>query len=204
MINKIFIALLLAVLSTGFVWAAQPTEAAQQLVQTTSDKMLQALRQNRNELDGDSTKLYGLVDEIVLPHFDFRTMSAWVLGKYWRQATAEQRNRFTEEFRTLLVRTYASSLLDYSDENITFLPLNAPAEADDVTVRAEVRQTVGQTIPINYSMHVKNNAWKVYDVSVDGISLVTNYRSSFSDQIRKEGIDGLIQKLSARNDQEGR
>lgn len=204
MIKKMLVVVLLAVLSMGGVWAAQSTEAAWQLVQKTSDEMLHALRQNRKELDNDSTKLYGLVDEIVLPHFDFRAMSAWVLGKYWRQATAEQRQRFTDEFRTLLVRTYAKSLLDYADENIEFLPLNAPAEADDVTVRSEVRQTTGQAIPINYSMHVKDDRWKVYDVSVDGVSLVTNYRSSFSSQIRKDGIDGLIQKLSERNDKEGR
>lgn len=202
--RKLFVFALLAALSLTSAWGALPTDSAQQLVRETADRMMQALRTNQETLERDSTKLYGMVNQIVLPHFDFPKMSQWVLGKYWRQATAEQRQRFTDEFRTLLVRTYASSLLEYADDRIVYPPLTAPAEAAEVTVSSEVEQPAAQPIQINYRMHEKDGAWKVYDVSVNGVSLVTNYRSSFASQIRNEGMDTLIRKLSERNDKEGR
>jgi phospholipid transport system substrate-binding protein len=128
-------------------------------------------------------------------------MSRWVLGKYWRQATSDQRTRFTEEFRTLLVRTYAGALLEYSNEEIRYLPMPAVNNAEDVTVRTEFLPKNGIAIPIDYRMHFLNGAWKVYDVTVDGVSLVTNYRGSFASQIREGGIESVINDLKQRNQQ---
>lgn len=191
--------LLMLALGGGAVWAA--VRPPQEIVQDTSARMIDALRANRETLRRDPNRLYGLVDQIVLPNFDFELMSRWVLGRAWQQATPDQRRHFTEEFRTLLVRTYAKALLEYSDEEIRVLPLPNAADGNDVTVRTEVRPKTGQPIQINYSMQLKENAWKVYDVIVDGVSLVTNYRSTFASQIRSSGMDAVIADLRQRNAQ---
>ncbi len=127
-------------------------------------------------------------------------MSKWVLGKTnWRSASEEQRSQFVIEFRTLLVRTYAKALLEYSDEEIVYKPVTSNPESNIVTVETEVKQSGGNMIPINYRMHASGGEWKVVDVAVDGISLVSTYRGSFAAEIRKNGIDSLIAKLSERN-----
>jgi phospholipid transport system substrate-binding protein len=175
-------------------------QSPQELIEDTSEKVTTALRENKAELQADNSKLYGLVHEIVLPHFDFTLMSRWVLGKYWRQATPEQRRQFIDEFRTLLVRSYAGALLEYADEDITFPPFPEVAEdAEKATVRSVVEPEGQSSIPINYSLRRRDGAWKVYDVKVDGISLVINYRSTFANQIRDEGIDAVISDLEQRN-----
>lgn len=195
----LLLGLLMLALGGGAVWAA--VRPPQEIVQDTSARMIDALRANRETLRRDPNRLYGLVDQIVLPNFDFELMSRWVLGRAWQQATPDQRRHFTEEFRTLLVRTYAKALLEYSDEEIRVLPLPNGADGNDVTVRTEVRPKTGQPIQINYSMQLKENAWKVYDVIVDGVSLVTNYRSTFASQIRSSGMDAVIADLRQRNAQ---
>ncbi len=178
---------------------ANDPDRALELVQDTAGRMLVELREHRTELEDDPGRIYDLVSEIVLPHFDFETIARWVMGRYWREATPEQRQRFTEEFRTLLVRTYARALLEYSGEILNYAPLQAAADADDVTVRSEVQRSSGPSIPINYRLHYRDDAWKVYDVNVDGVSLVTNYRSSLGSQINREGLDAVIGQLSERN-----
>lgn len=180
-----------------------PIQAAvtppQDVVQDTSARMLDALRKNRTALDREPGRLYDLVDQIVLPNFDFELMSRWVLGRAWQQATPDQRRQFTEEFRTLLVRTYAKALLEYSNEAIRVLPQSEPADGDEVTIKTEVRPKTGQPVQINYSMHLGKDTWKVYDVTVDGVSLVTNYRGTFASQIRDSGMDAVIADLRQRN-----
>ena len=180
-----------------------PIQAAvtppQDVVQDTSTRMLDALRKNRAMIDREPGRLYDLVDQIVLPNFDFELMSHWVLGRAWQQATPEQRRQFTEEFRVLLVRTYAKALLEYSNEAIRVLPQSGAADGDEVTIKTEVRPKTGQPVQINYSMHLGNDAWKVYDVTVDGVSLVTNYRGTFAGQIRDSGMDAVIADLRQRN-----
>lgn len=193
--------LALAVLATNVANAAAPTP--QQIVEQTSAQMIQALRQNSATLRKDSSHIYELVERIVLPHFDFQLMSRWVLGRAWQQATPEQLQQFTIEFRTLLVRTYAKALLEYSDEEVLVLP-QVPVSGNETVVKTEVRPKTGRTIQINYSMHLGNNGWKVYDVSVEGVSLVTNYRSTFASQIRSNGLDAVIDDLRIRNAQGGR
>jgi phospholipid transport system substrate-binding protein len=201
--KTIALGLLLLLLSSNALWAA--ARAPQEVVQDTSARMVDALRKNRTTLDRDPSRLYELVNQIVLPNFDFELMSRWVLGRAWQQATPDQRSRFAEEFRTLLVRTYAKALLEYADEDIRLLPQSAPkVDGKETTVRTEVKPKTGQPIPINYSMHLGNNGvWKVYDVTVEGVSIVTNYRDTFASQIRSQGLDAVITDLQQRNSRSG-
>ena len=197
----IALGLLLLALGGGAIEAA--VKPPQDVIQDTSTRMIDALRQNRAKLDRDPGQIYGLVDQIVLPNFDFELMSRWVLGRAWQQASPDQRRRFTEEFRTLLVRTYAKALLEYSDEDLQLLPQPTVGDGSEVTVKTEVRLKAGRPIQINYSMHLNNDGWKVYDVKVDGVSLVTNYRSTFANQIRANGMDSVIADLQQRNNSQG-
>ena len=197
----IALGLLLLALGGGAIEAA--IKPPQDVIQDTSTRMIDALRQNRAKLDRDPGQIYGLVDQIVLPNFDFELMSRWVLGRAWQQASPDQRRRFTEEFRTLLVRTYAKALLEYSDEDLQLLPQPTVGDGSEVTVKTEVRLKAGRPIQINYSMHLNNDGWKVYDVKVDGVSLVTNYRSTFANQIRANGMDSVIADLQQRNTAQG-
>jgi phospholipid transport system substrate-binding protein len=195
--KTIALGLLLLVLVNGALWAA--VKPPQDVIQDTSARMLSALRQNYAALKQDSSQIYGLVDQIVLPNFDFELMSRWVLGRAWQQASPEQRRRFTEEFRTLLVRTYAKALLEYANEDVRVLPQPGAADGNETTIKTEVRLKAGQPIQINYSMHLNPEGWKVYDVTVDGVSLVTNYRGAFASQIRTNGLDAVIADLEQRN-----
>ena len=144
-------------------------------------------------------KIIGLIEAKVLPHFDMGTMTASAVGPGWRKATAAQRARLTEEFTTLLVRTYASALAEYSDQKFDFRPLHAGPDATDVTVEVRVLQAGAQPVPIDYSMERTAEGWKVYDVSVGLVSLVGNYRTEFGNLVRSEGVDGLIRALHAKN-----
>ena len=180
---------------SGFSTAAQSPQA---LVEQTSGLMLAKLKEEQQVIEAEPGRLYELVNEIVLPHFDFEYMSQLVLAKYWRRASAEQRAAFVVEFRTLLVRTYATSLKQYVDQEIVFLPSRAQRD-DEATVKTEVEQPGGFPIPIDYHLHTKNDAWKVFDVVIDDVSLVTNYRSSFAKEIRQGGIDSLVETLAERN-----
>jgi phospholipid transport system substrate-binding protein len=173
------------------------------LVRDTASRMLIALEEEKALIQKDKNRIYALVSDIVLPNFDFRRMAAWALGRYWRNATPEQQERFTVEFRQMLVRTYGSTLLDYSDEKINYRLLNPEQGAKDVTVNTEIEQAGGPTIQINYSMYLSEDGWKVYDVSINGVSLVTNYRTSFASIIRRDGMDSLIRQLEYRNGSSG-
>jgi phospholipid transport system substrate-binding protein len=135
----------------------------------------------------------------VLPHFNFTAMTALAMGQSWNKATPEQKKRLTEEFKTLLVRTYASALAAYSHQKLDFRPLRAKPTDTDVTVNVRVLQPGAQPVPIDYSMEKTASGWKVYDVMVGGVSLVANYRTEFSNVVRESGIDGLIKNLSAKN-----
>ena len=172
-----------------------------ELVQQTSKEMIDAIKKDRDTIDKDKNRLFELVEKIVLPHFDFERMSKLVLGKYWRRASDEQRRDFTAEFKFLLVRTYATAMLEYTDQKITYLPVRSEQGASEVVVQTEVDQNGGFPIPIDYKMFKNDQGqWKVYEVAIDGVGLVINYRSSFATEIRgKEGLDGLIKTLKQRN-----
>ena len=126
-------------------------------------------------------------------------MSKWVLAKHWRTADKKQKLAFIRAFRTLMVRTYATALLDYTEQEIRYVPLRDDIGSGDVTVRTEVHQKTGQPIGIKYGLHLRKKGWKVYDISVDGISLVANYRTSFNTEIKQKGLDGLIARLETHN-----
>lgn len=184
--------------------ALQASAEAQQLVIDTSTRVLERLRQDQENLQANPELIYPLVEDLVLPHFDFERMSIWVLGKNWRKADSQQQQQFIDAFRTLLVRTYAKALLEYTDQEIKYLPFHAEEDAKRVTVRTEIAQPGGVNIPLNYSMFLNEKGkWKVYDISVDGVSLVTNYRTSFASEIRQGGIAKLLDRLAEMNGAKG-
>ncbi len=180
--------------------SAETMPEPQALVKKASDDMLKALKDNEAELEADPEKIYDLVEDILMPHFDFEKMSKLALGKNWRSANADQRERFVEEFRLLLIRTYSTAMLEYTDEEIKMLPFRDDLSRKRVTVPMEVVQKGGPSIGMSLSLYQnKQDDWKVYDVKIDGISLVTNYRSSFANEIRSGGMDQLIKDLAERN-----
>ncbi len=191
--------LLLALLWMAAVAQAHNHEQPLELVRNTADQMLAEMKSRKPELQAKPEKIYQLVEQIVLPRFDFKRMSRLALGRHWRRASEAQRLAFTDAFRELLVRTYATALLNYSDEEIVYKPLRQTSGAENVTVNTLVSEPGGTPVPIDYRLHLENEEWKVYDVSVDGISLVSNYRSSFASQIRRYQMDGLIQRLQSMN-----
>ncbi len=178
----------------------QPALGPAELVRQTSEQVLSEVRANKEALEADTSKIFALVEQTVLPRFDFERMSRLVLGRYWPDASDVQKQAFTNEFSELLVRTYATALLNYSGQEIKYSPVNAPEGAEEVRVNTEVSEAGGPPIPINYSLYDTGETWKVFDVTIDGVSLVSNYRSSFASQIRRYGLDGLIAKIKERND----
>lgn len=179
-------------------FAAEPTPA--QIATEVTDKTIPLLRANKAEYNRDHKKLYAMVDEHVLPHFDFRAMSKTVLGRYWREASEDQRQRFTQEFRELLVRTYATALLKYNNEQIVYLPFRMDPDSRIATVHSVVRRTDGgPPVAINYSFYHTAKGWKVYDLSVEGASLVTTYQATYAERVRKDGLDALIASLAQDN-----
>ncbi len=186
-------------LMAGPVMAA--AQAPQALVEETSKLMLGKLKEEAAVIKAEPGRIYELVNQIVLPHFDFEYMSQMVLAKYWQRATPAQKKAFVEEFRTLLVRTYATSLNQYTDQKLTFKPFRPEVRPELATVHSEVAQPGGFPIPIDYRLRQEGEQWKVFDVVIDGVSLVTNYRSSFAKEIRDSGLDGLVKTLADRNKQ---
>ncbi|MBE9516326.1 MAG: ABC transporter substrate-binding protein [Proteobacteria bacterium] len=170
------------------------------LVRDTTNEILLLLRKNHKTYKKDTKKLYAMVHEKILPHFDFTAMSRMVLARNWRSANEEQRSRFTTAFRDLLVRTYATALLKYTNEEIAFLAYHAKPDDRKVIVKTEIRPAAGgPAIPLYYRFYDKKGTWKVFDVSIDGVSMVTNYRSVYAEKVRKQGLDALIVKISREN-----
>lgn len=169
-------------------------------VRQTADITIEQLRLHRTELNRDPSGIYRLVERYVLPRFDFETISRFVLGKYWREATPEEQKAFIEQFRNLMVRTYAHALLSYSEQQIRYLPLRTDDDPRKATVSTSVGKAGAPDIPIDYKVFKEDSGdWKVYDVVIDGVSLVANYRTSFSGEIRRIGIGGLIKWMEQHN-----
>ncbi|MFP4610831.1 MAG: phospholipid-binding protein MlaC [Thiohalophilus sp.] len=176
-----------------------PPADPQQLVIDTTERMLAALEEHGAQLEQQPERIYALVGEIVLPHFDFVRMSAWVLGRHWPRATLEQKRRFVPAFRQLLVRTYAVALREYRGQRIEYLPLREDPASGEVTVRSRIVEPGRQPVALYYTLWRHDDRWRVYDISVDGISLVANYRTSFASEIRAHGLDALIARLEQHN-----
>jgi len=179
--------------------AAAAEVPADVLVKQVSQEVLTIVKKDKDIQSGNQQKIYGLVETKVLPHFDFARMTRLAVGRYWRRADTNQQHQLVDQFRTLLVRTYSSSLSNYQDQKIEYKPLIVVPGDTEVTVRTQVIQRGGPPIPVDYSMEKRPGGWKVYDIVIDGVSLVTNYRASFASEIRQGGISGLIQTLAKKN-----
>ena len=174
--------------------------SAQRFVQQVTSTIVDELTSRREELRDDPQALYELVDRHILPYFDFERMSWRVLGKKrWTNAAPEQRERFVSEFRSLLVRRYAMVLNEYRGQPLTYLDPVARKKEDEIVIPAQVDLSGGQTVRFAYAMQRSGMEWKVFDVSIDGVSLVTLYRSEFRSEIARHGVDGLIDRLEAKN-----
>jgi len=179
-------------------WAA--VTGPDTLVDNTAQEVLTIIRQDKGIKSGRKTRLLNLVEAKILPHFDFSRMTRLAMGKNWSKAVPRQQQEITNQFRTLLVRTYYKALSVYSDHTIKVTPIKDIAGNTNVTVKTQAIQNNGHhPVSINYSMEKTSNGWKVYDITVGGISLVINYRGSFNSQIRKGGVEGLIKTLADKN-----
>jgi len=168
------------------------------LVNNTAQEVLAIIKRDKDIQSGNKAKILELVESKILPHFNFARMTRLAMGKNWSKAAPQQQQELEKQFRTLLVRTYYKALSVYSHHTIKVTPLKAIA-GDYATVKTQVIQTHGRPVSIDYSMEKTSNGWKVYDITVAGISLVINYRSSFNSQIRRGGIEGLLKTLAEKN-----
>ncbi|MEH6437483.1 MlaC/ttg2D family ABC transporter substrate-binding protein [Massilia sp. DD77] len=183
--------------------AAAPAsaEAPDVFVKRISTEILDSVKADKEIQAGNRNKIMGLVNTKILPHVDSEKMTMQAAGRFWRQATPEQQKRLSEEFRTLLVYTYAGALSQVDNQTVEFKPLRAEAGATDVEVRSQVNVARGEPITLNYRVAKGAQGWKIYDLNVMGAWLVETYKSTFTSQINKGGIDGLIKTLADRNAQ---
>jgi phospholipid transport system substrate-binding protein len=192
-------ALLLAVCLAALSTVAVAQEAPDALVKRVSSDVMQTIKSDPKVQAGDQQRIREVIETKLLPNFDFDRMTALAMGRNWQKATPEQKQQLTDQFRTLLVRTYSGALSQYRDQQMDFKPLRGDANATDVTVRTEIIRTGQQPVQIDYGMTKGGAGWKAYDVIVGGVSLVTNYRDEFNEQIKNGGIDGLLATLRSKN-----
>ena len=201
MIRPLPIALLFASIVCSRSALAQDPIPPDALVKEVTQEVIAIVKQDKDIRSGNTKKTIALVEEKVLPHFDFRRMTALAMGANWRKATPEQQKLVIEQFRTLLVRTYSTAISSYRDQVIEFKPLRAQPTDTDVVVRSEVKQSGTEPVPIDYNMEKTPDGWKVYDLAVGGVSLVTTYRDTFANEVRNSGVEGLIKTLAEKNRQ---
>ena len=196
----LIVVLAMLLLSTSSEADSAQVEATE-FIRAAMGERFTAVKSERPAIENDPKLARALVRDILTPHFDLERTCRWVLGKHWRQATDAQRDRVVEEFRTLLVRIYAAAVTDFATLEMNYQPIDQVASSVDAAIRVEASADGGEPIAIVYCVHRDANGWKVYDILVEGVSLVTTYRSSFSAEIRKGGMDGLIERLAERNRQ---
>jgi phospholipid transport system substrate-binding protein len=195
---RTLLTILVLAFASSFPAAAQDL-APDALVKNVTLEVVELITKDKEIKAGSRAKLIQVIEAKVLPHFNFNAMTALAMGQNWGKANAEQRKQLTDEFKTLLVRTYASALAAYSEQKFDFRPLRAKPTDTDVTVNVRVIQPGAQPVTIDYSMEKTANGWKVYDVMVGGVSLVANYRTEFANTVRASGVDGLIRDLKKKN-----
>lgn len=183
-----------ALVLTGPAHSAQVTPP-DQVVKQTSDTLVQDIRAHHAQYQKNVQSLYDEVNKVVLPHFDWHYISQLVLARYWRKATPEQREHFQAAFQRMLVRSYSEELLTYYNVGVQWKPVHMASDATEATVHSEVQRTGKPTVNIDFSMRLKDGHWKVYDIVVDGLSLVTNFRSQVAEQIRRDGIDAVVKRF---------
>ena len=194
-LNKLILTFITIVFSTAVFAGLGPDE----LIRKTADDVISALKSDEGSKNINKKKLYQLAEEKILPSFDFERISRLVLGKAWRKATDLQKKQFKIEFRSLLLRTYSIALSKYKDQGIEIKPIRMKPVDEIVTVKTEIVQDGAQPIKVNYALAKDGDSWLVFDIVIEGVSLVTNYRSQFSSEIRKGGMDSLNKKLAKKN-----
>lgn len=199
MIKNKFKQLLLAGTMFCFTVGALAVESPDELVKRTADDVLTIIKNDKDIQAGNQTKIFALAEEKILPNFNFDRVSRLVLGKNWTKATPDQKAAFQTEFRTLLLRTYATALSKYKNQTIEYKPLRLVDGANTADVKTTILQPGGQPIAVDYALEKQLDTWKVYDIVIEGVSLVTNYRGQFTQEIRQNGLDSLIKKLADKN-----
>lgn len=181
------------------LWAPAAVESPRVMLEQAAGQMLSALRKHDSELRADPQRLYALVEELLVPHVDLDLVARRVLGKQWRHASRAQREKFSREFKNMLVRFYSSALLEYAGFRFRFYPVRLREGEKRAVVRSEVMRSGGPPHSVNYSVVLRDDGWKVYDVTIDGVSVVVTYRSSFAGEIRRGGLDALLEKMARWN-----
>jgi phospholipid transport system substrate-binding protein len=199
--SRLFLSLVCAAAVLFVQTAAAQDTAPDALVRSVTEEVISVIKQDQDIQAGNKRKTIALVEQKVLPHFDFARMTALATGVGWRKATPEQQTILVEQFRTLLVRTYSTALSAYRNQAIDVKPLRGRAGDAEVVVRSEVKQSGAAPMTIDYSMAKAPAGWKVYDVAIGGISLVTTYRETFANEVQSGGIEGLIKSISDKNQQ---
>jgi phospholipid transport system substrate-binding protein len=195
MMKKLLVALSLLCFSV----ASFAVEGPDELVKRTAEDVLATVKSDKDIQAGDQEKIFALAEEKIVPNFNFDKVSRMVLGKNWTKATPEQKTAFQNEFRTLLIRTYATALSKYKNQTIEYKPFRMVNESNTASVKTQIVQPGGQPIAVDYSLEKQGEVWKVYDIVIEGVSLVTNYRGQFAQEIRQNGLDSLIKKLADKN-----
>jgi phospholipid transport system substrate-binding protein len=179
--------------------ASVPGPAPQELIETTARKLLEALDADREQARKDPARVRKLVDEILLPHFDTDYSARLVLGKHWREATPEQRKRFIDAFYQSLLKNYGSSLAEFTANRMKVLPFRGDLSSGQAIVRTEVKRSNGQVVPVNYTLRATPEGWKAWDVTIEGISYVRNFRNDVGAEVNQTGLDALIARLEKEN-----
>lgn len=201
MTRRLLIGLMAALCAAAVPTGAQGMTPPDALAKSVTEDVLTVLRTDRDIRSGNTKKVIDLVEKKVLPHFNFVRMTQLAVGRHWRDASPEQRKQLVEEFRTLLVQTYAATLTAYREQSIEIRPLRMQPDETDVVVRSLINQSGGKPVTVDYKMQKSDTGWKVYDVVVADLSLVQSYRGSFNTEVQKGGIDGLVKTLTEKNKQ---
>jgi phospholipid transport system substrate-binding protein len=183
----------------AFLTGESRAQAPDALVRAVSEEVLALIRADKELAAGNQKRILEVVEAKVLPHFSFALMTRLAMGRNWRETSAEQRQRLTNEFRTLLVRTYTTALTQYRNQTVDFKPVRMAANDSDVVVQTLIKKPGGAPVAIDYSMEKTDSGWMVYNVKIEGISLIENYRNTFNSEIQKHGVDGLIKSLVDKN-----
>ena len=201
MTKQVLIGLMALFCSAAAQTGAQNMTPPDALARSVTDEVLAVLRADKDIQAGSRKKVIDLVEKKVLPHFNFVRMTQLAAGRHWRQASPEQQKSLVEEFRTLLVQTYAATFTAYRDQQVEYRPLRMQPNDTEVVVKSLINQPGGQPVTVDYKMEKSNAGWKVYDVIVGDLSLVQSYRGTFNTEVQKGGIDGLVKALAEKNKQ---
>ena len=191
-------------LAAGLLAAALAAQAQEQkpdeLVKQITDEVMQAIQSDKQLAAGDKQKALKLAEDKILPHVDFQEATRLAVGRSWRQASGEQKKELTDQFRRMLLRTYSNAISAYQGQQMKVLPLHMKAGETDVTVRNQYLKPGQKPVQVDYQMHKVGDSWKIYDIIVEGVSLVLTYRSEFDQVVKDSGVDGLIKRISQKNE----